>query len=198
MIHVGNAVFMDETEIDVSEELPKLWSPRSDYSVYAYVEFPSLERAYGGLALVEKTKNGPKEKWVDSVQVDQMTWENSIAPLTEFKEAVELLEEGAKYGFEEYPYVEVDKEEDYKKALLAISKESEGPKEWSPRKKDEDSGWEGPGVYDFRESPPTRVYKSVLEYEMSSMESEADDVLEYMFQGDEWIKDLKSLVEDNL
>jgi hypothetical protein len=198
MIHVGNAVFMEESEIDVSEELPKFWSPRQNVRVYPYVEFPSLERAYVGLALVKESKKGPKEKWIDSVQVDQMTWENSIAPLTEFREALELLGEGTKWAFEEYPYVEVDTEGDYKKALLAIADEAEGPKEWSPRKKDEDSGWEGPGVYDFRERPPTRVYKSVLEYEMSSMESEADGALEYMFQGDKWKEDLRKLMEDNL
>ena len=54
----------------------------------------------------------------------------------------------------------------------------------------------GPGVYDFRDSPPTQSYESVEAYESSSLEFEAEQILEYMFQGDEWKAALRKLIPE--
>ena len=76
-------------------------------------------------------------------------------------------------AFEEVPFVEVTSKKDYDEALKAMGEAVE------------DGDWEKPGLYDFRDEPPSYV-GSVEDYEMDELERAADDAFELMFQGDEW------------
>lgn len=197
----GSGLFMDKEAIDfdtIMDVAPKEWFPgMSLFKIYAYVEFPSLERAYYGLAAV---KGDPTSDWVASALVDQTVMEG-VASLTEFGEALRYLEEESDYMFEEVPFVEVTREEDYNRAL-AIVIDVDAPtsvKDWSPSVKkmiEKESSWMGPGVYDFRDKPPTQSFETVEAYEGSGLEFEAEHILEYMFQGDEWKNSLRELIPE--
>jgi len=202
--HRGNAVFVDEDPVDVSEmELvhPKDWIPwykkmdLGDWNFYPYVEFPSLERAYYGLVLYK----GKKFDFSIHESVDRpMLWNEPLAPVNDFGEAIRGLEKGS-HSFEEYPYVEVKSVEEYH-MLLEARDPIIHPKDWYPgtkRKKPDFGDWKGPGVYDVRDNPPTKSYKSVDDYQLQSMEHAADETLEFMFQGDEWKDLVRKMVEDN-
>lgn len=197
LVYVGEATFVDKDPVDVEAYAPRHWSPRKKLSVYWYVRFPSLERAEYGLALLNK---GPKSKWIDSEEVREVTFDPSaVAPLNEFKEAMEYLrKEDKRYLFEEFPYVEVTSEEDYKSALAAFLRRESGPREWSPDVEEllkRESNWKGPGVYDFRDM--TRHAKSVEEYEKDSMAYWANDILDGAFD-DDWEPKLESLLMRNV
>jgi len=196
LVYVGDATFVDKEPVDVSEAAPREWSPRKTPKVYWYVRFFSLERAGYGLALLEK---GPKSKWIDHEEIrEQMFDPTTVAPLTDYREGLELLEKGRRGMLEDFPFVEVKTEEDYNTALAQFLDVEEGPREWSPRavkKIEEESNWKGPGVYDFRDM--TLHSKSVEEYEKDNMEYWAKDVLDSSFD-DEWEPVLKKLLERNL
>lgn len=198
LVYVGDATFVDKDPVDVEAHAPRHWSPRKKSPVYWYVRFRSLERAEYGLALLNK---GPKSKWIDSEEVREVTFDSSaVAPLNEFKEALKYLgeENKGKHLFEEFPYVEVTSEEDYKNALAAFLKIHRGPRDWSPKDKnalEDESNWKGPGVYDFRDM--TRHAKSVEEYEKDSMAYWADDVLDGAHEED-WEPKLESLLMRNV
>lgn len=199
LVYVGEATFVDKDPVDVEAHAPRLWSPRSKGpSVYWYVKFPSLERAEYGLALLNK---GPRSKWIDHEEVREVTFDSSaIAPLNDFKDAVGYLgeEDKSRHVFEEFPYVEVTSEEDYRKALAASLGIGRGPRDWSPNDEktlDDESNWKGPGVYDFRDM--TRHAKSVEEYEKDSMEYWANDVLDAAFD-DDWEPKLETLLMRNV
>ena len=102
VMHVSGTLFMDSDAIsaeDILKEAPKDWFPGlSLFNIYPYVEFSSLERAYYGLAVV---KGKPASKWIASVAMGTLEME-SPAPLTEFGEALELLEEEREHLFEEF------------------------------------------------------------------------------------------------
>jgi len=196
LVYVGDATFVDKEPVDVSEAAPREWSPRKTPKVYWYVRFFSLERAGYGLALLEK---GPKSKWIDHEEIrEQMFDPTTVAPLTDYREGLELLEKGRRGMLEDFPFVEVKTEEDYNTALAQFLDVEEGPREWSPRavkKIEEESNWKGPGVYDFRDM--TLHSKSVEEYEKDNMGYWAKDVLDSSFD-DEWEPVLKKLLERNL
>ena len=196
LVYVGDATFVDKEPVDVSEAAPREWSPRKAPKVYWYVRFFSLERAGYGLALLEK---GPKSKWIDHEEIrEQMFDSTAVAPLTDYREGLELLEKGRRGMLEDFPFVEVKTEEDYNTALAQFLDVEEGPREWSPRavkKIEEESNWKGPGVYDFRDM--TLHSKSVEEYEKDNMKYWAKDVLDSSFD-DEWEPVLKKLLERNL
>jgi hypothetical protein len=194
LVYVGDATFVEKEPVDLTDTVVRELTLPKAPKVYWYVRFFSLERAGYGLALLTK---GPKSKWIDHEEIREQTFDPTVvAPLTEFSEGLELLEEGRRSMLEEYPFVEVTKEEDYKKALAAFLKESEGPREWSPRNKlEEESNWKGPGVYDFRDM--TLHTKSVEQYEIDGMEYWAKDVLDTS-EDDDWEETLKKLLERNL
>jgi len=196
LVYVGDATFVEKDPEDLTEVAPRQWSPRKSPKVYWYVRFFSLERAGYGFALLEK---GPKSKWIDHEEVhEQMFDPTAVAPLTDFREGLELLEKGRLGMLEEYPFVEVTSEEDYNQALAAFLEIKEGPREWSPRTKktiEEESNWDGPGVYDFRDM--TIHAKSVEEYEKDGMEYWAKETLDSAYE-DDWQPALQRLLERNL
>ncbi len=199
--HVSGTLFMDSDAIsaeDILAKAPKDWFPGlSRFNIYPYVEFSSLERAYYGLAAV---KGGPASKWIASAAMGTMEMENP-APLTEFSEALQLLEDERDHLFEEFPFVEVTNEDDYNRALAVILDVpiQKSVKDWSPivkAKLEKESSWMGPGIYDFRDEPPTHHVDTVEAYEIEGLGFEADSILEYMFQGDEWKKTLREVIQD--
>lgn len=142
-------------------------------NMFIYVDFPSLDRAHVGFYL---TKSGPKDPEIDSVKVDTTGFDPSnVAPLTDHSEAVKMLKSGDFQPFAEYPYVEVASKEAYDE--LAGAAGADPHETWE---------FDGPGVYDFRDKPPTKSYDSVEEYELQGMQSAADDCIEFVFQSDEW------------
>lgn len=144
--------------------------------VYAYAEFPSLERVRFGL---RKTTGGPKGDEIDSVQVGSYGME-PLAPYWGFGSALSEVEKGSRWAFEEVPYVEVNSKVDYDRALSAMDIDLR------------DGDWKEPGLYDFRDQPPT-FSETLDDYEDSSMEQAADDAFDYMFQGEEWEQAYKKL-----
>lgn len=206
MQHVGNAVFVDPQPL-TSEEIGRItskkgWRPggkgRLDFKVHPYVEFVSAERAYYGLMATRASLKTPY--WIASVQTGTQVFEN-VAPLLEFNEALEALHRGDTFILEEVPFSEVMEEEDYLRAAAAsldlILEDDDGYFISAALKRvQEESAWEGPGVYDMRDKPPTKAYGSAVEYEVAVMEEEASNVVDYMFQGDEWRKSLKELLEE--
>lgn len=150
--------------------------------VYAYVEFSGgLMHVYYGLML---TAGGPNDEVLSSEQVGSYET-TDVAPYWYASDAIKMLGKGAEpdtFAFEEQPFVEVIDEDDYNEALelLAI-----------PR---EDSGWEKPGLYDFRDSPPTYA-SSLKEYEREGMKDAAERALEDMFSSEEWESVCVTLLE---
>ena len=195
-------LFLDKEAIEpqaIMDAAPKEWFPSlSRFKIYGYVEFPSLERAYFGLAAV---RGEPSHRWEASVVVGQTEMEVA-APLVDFGDALRHLKEESDHVFEEYPFVEVTSKADYNRALaiiIDVVDPQTSVKAWSPsvkKKLERASLWEGPGVYDFRDEPPTRSYESVEAYEGLSYADEAEQFLEYMFQGDEWKEALRNLIQE--
>jgi hypothetical protein len=170
LVYIGGATFVDDDPIAKTAE---------GHQVYAWVEFATAERAYYGLSLHETDY---KSRKIDSIQVGVQTFSEPVGVASEFEEALDALERGAKYVFEEYPAVEINSEADYKRVLEAQGLE-------------EDEGdWQGPGIYDFRDTPPSFI-GTTEEYEIEQMKFWADSVLDYMFQGDEWKEALAELLE---
>jgi len=174
--HVGGTTFVDDDPIDAKDAEVTL---PPGVNAYAYVSFPSLERAEYGIYLTEGAHDATE---IESSEVGETGFDPSaIAALSDFGEAIKELERGGRSSFEEFPFVEVSSKKDYNRALAAQGKTaSEGD-------------WKGPGVYDFRDKPPSRHAESVEQYEIDGMEYWADDTLELMFQGDEWKDTLKEL-----
>ena len=160
--HISGTLFMDSDAIsaeDILTEAPKDWFPGlSSLNIYPYVEFSSLERAYYGLAAV---KGNPTSKWISSAMTETMLIQDP-APLTDFGEALVMLEQERDHLFEEFPFVEVTNEDDYNRVLAMIINVPvpKSVKDWSPiikKKLERESSWMGPGVYDFRDEPPARI-----------------------------------------
>ena len=181
IVHTGGGTFVDTQQVaapDGVEDDPNV-------HVYAYARFRSLEHVSFGLF---RTTGGPEDEEVDSESVGQYGME-PIARYWEYGLALEEIEKAAKRKketlrfFEEEPYVEVTDEEDYDAALEALGLDAE------------DGAWEKPGLYDFRDDPPTYV-SSVEDYELESMTEAADRAFEFMFQGEEWEDAYKALAEE--
>lgn len=189
LLYRGDGVFVDDEPVDLERVLPKDWSPAlRKISVYWMVELPSMFRTYQMLAIIKGSAK--KGKIQDVVNIYTNEWEESYAPLTDIGEAVEMYRRDTKHIFEEFPYVNVETEDEYNRA---ISGRFGGPKDWSP--KGPESAWVGPGVYDFRDRPPTRSYKSVEDYEMVGMEERAKQVMDTTYD-DDYKKPLRKLLAD--
>jgi hypothetical protein len=158
IIDVGDGMFIDTDPVDAPEGMPNA-------HIYAYAQMSSLERVSYGLL---RTKGGPKDEEIESMKVGSYGME-SLAPFWEFGHALDAID--SEHAFEETPFVEVENEEDYDEACEAIGCS--------------DSQWEKPGLYDFRDDPPTYV-GTVEKYEAEEMTEAADEAIDFMFQGDEW------------
>lgn len=156
--------------------------------IYAWVSFHGLYRLTYGLML---TTGGPRDRVVATKQIGQSELENP-APYWGFYDALrELKDAVAEKGpdsprllriFDENPLVDVSDEGEYDEALAATG--------LSP----EDGSWEKAGLYDFTNTPP-RYVTSLEAYERDSMKYEAEQILDYLFQGDEWKNVCETLLE---
>jgi len=163
LTYLGEDTFVDPDAVEAPEGSDPV--PH----IYAYAHFPSLERVSYGLM---RTKGKATDEEIESVKVGSYGME-VLAPYREFKDALEELEDGSRHGFEEVPFVEVETHDQYEEALEVI--------DLAPS----DSDWKGPGLYDFRDDPPS-FQGSVEAYEQKEMERAADEAIDFMFQGDEW------------
>ena len=171
--HIGNGIFVDTEPVEAPDGVevdPKV-------RIYAYANFRSLEHVAYGLG---RTDGGPEDEEMDSERVGEYGME-PIATFWEFKDALNDID--SKYAFEENPFVEVETKKQYDEALEAL--------EIDP----EEGAWEKPGLYDFRDDPPSFV-SSVEDYELESMTEAADQAIDFMFQGDEWEEAYKTLATE--
>jgi hypothetical protein len=179
-MYIGTAIALAIESLPASktQRLRKWVEEARATRIYAYVEFRGLSRLAYGLMM---TTGGPRDRVLASEEIGGYESVEGIAPYWYFRNAI--TEIGKKYVFEENPFVEVDDEDDYNEVLEAMSISKE------------DGGWEKPGLYDFRESPPS--YSGTVEaYEQESMKYEAERALEDLFENDEWETACKTLLED--
>lgn len=167
LIDVGDGMFID-TEVIKSSEGEVL---RPDAHVYAYAQFSSLERVSYGLML---TTGGPEDEEIESIKVGSYGME-PIAQFWEFNDAMDALDR--EESFEEVPLVEIKSQGDYD--TLGF----------------DESQWEKPGLYDFRDDPPTYA-GTVEKYEADEMMEAADEAIDFMFQGDEWEEAYRELAAE--
>lgn len=180
IIHTGGGIFVDTEPVAAPEGM----EDDPDVRIYAYANFRSLEHVSFGL---HRTDGGPQDDEIDSVKVGEYGME-PIASFWDVGDAIKELERETggrrerRWIFEENPFVEVTDEEDYNDALEALGIT-------------EETAWEGPGLYDFRDDPPS-FQGSVEDYELDEMKDAADQAIEFMFQGDEWEDAYRDLVEE--
>jgi hypothetical protein len=188
--------FIDETPMDITEMIPEFWDPRFDergLTVHGYADVFS-ERVGYGIALME---GGPSGEVVDSREVGSVTYAEHHSITSDLPDALEHLKSGSKYHFEENPFVVLETEDEYREALKILDIPV-FPEDWDPRKKtnQESSMWTGPGLYDFRNVPPTKSFGSIEEYEAGNMEFRADECLDMMHEDDETLKEkLREILE---
>lgn len=176
--------------LDVLESLPahktkklRAWIEEARTTrIYAYVDVHGTSRLSYGLLM---TTGGPRDAVIASKEMRTLELEN-VAPYWQFYDAIKEMRRsaGSSLGpaFVENPLVEVSDEDEYDEALAMLN--------MSPER----GVWDKPGLYNFEESPPT--YSGTVEdYEHESMKYEAEQALEYMFQGDEWKEICESLLE---
>lgn len=204
--HVGNAVFIGDpiSPQSWSAERSKRmrWRPGSKKiiawlesgkgAIHPYVEFPSAERAYVGVALVV---DGKVEETVELKEVPYNE------PFIDYTPIENVEPDWGMHVFEEYPMVEVGSRKDWDRLKEAHDhayteyRERQG---WEPI----EAKYEGPGIYDGRDM--TVYTKSAITYELERMESEAVDLIDYMFSGGllssdlsgtEWIDAFEKLME---
>lgn len=169
IIHTGGGIFVDTEPVaapDGMDDDPKVL-------IYAYARFRSLEHVAYGLF---RTDGGPEDEEIDSEKVGEYGME-PIATYWDINDALKEIESDRTHGFEDEPYVEVDSEDSYNEALEALG--------YDPEDTSWPSDYKEPGLYDFRDDPPSYV-SSVEDYELESMTDAADQAIEFMFQGDEW------------
>lgn len=172
IVHVGGGVFVDTEPVDPPDGV----DPPKGGNVYAYASFRSLEHVSYGLF---RTTGAFDAEETDSETVGSYGME-PIATYWDFNDALESV--GEKFAFEENPFVEVTSKKQYDEALSAL----DGAQE--------DGAWDKPGLYDFRDDPPTYV-ETVEEYEENSMRDAADQAIDFMFQGDDWEAAYRELAE---
>lgn len=163
-------------------------------AIHPYAEWPSLERVSVGLALVRK--KGKKVEVVDQVELKEIGYGEPRAFVHDIKD----IADAGPYLFEEYPFVEIGNKDDWD--VLADIHRTGYINQWGEGEyKKRGIKYQGPGVYDGRDMG--KAYKSALDYEMSDLETESDDVMDYIFsggllrsdlQGDEWVKAFETLL----
>ena len=186
-------VWVDDEPVDPEKEGWRKWIPLPQEAlervkVYPYAVFYSLERA--GIGLISIKGDLATGKILAQHELREIPYYQSLAPLLEFDEALEAVAQKETFITEEVPHTEIIERKDYDAILKAqgINPTNEP--------------WEGPGVYDVRDAPPTRGWNSAEEYERDVLKEEADHLIEYIFSGglmrsdlsgDEW-KDAYSQV----
>jgi len=188
---LGDAVsdVLESLSARKTQRLREWLKEASGTRIYAYAHFLGLYRLSYGLVM---TTGGPRDRVVATEEIRSYEVENP-APRWEFYDALKelkyaVVEKGPDSPrllaiFEESPLVEVSNKDEYDEALAVTG--------LSP----EDGSWEKAGLYDFTNTPPT--YSGTVEaYERESMRYEAERVLDYLFQGDEWMDACKTLLED--
>lgn len=171
--HIGEGTFFDTELVDAPEGAPQA-------NIYPYAVFRSLEHVSFGLMLCGRS-------CADDEIARQEVGQYGMEPLArywEFREALRAIESERGRGgmFEDEPFVEVRTEREYKEALKALGLD--------------ESDFEGNGLYDFRDEPPTFV-ESVENYELEELERAADEALDFMFQGEEWEDVYRDLAEED-
>jgi|SRR3990172_3903694 len=141
----------------------------SGKNVFVYIKFPSLERAEYGVYL---TDGGAKGNEIASENVEETTYDpTTIAPLTDFNDAVNVLKDGD--SLEEFPYVEVSDEAQFNKLVEAAGKNRENEQ------------YTGPGVYIISGSAYTKQYESVDSYQADEMKITAESLVDDIFSSGE-------------
>jgi hypothetical protein len=176
LIDAGDGMFVDPEPVAAPDGMP-------DAHVYAYAQLHSLERVSYGLLL---TTGGPEGEEIESMKVGAYGME-PLAPFWEFGDALKELERDG--SFEEVPLVEVTSNEEYNEALDVLDKKADAGIS-------DDNQWEKPGLYDFRDDPPTYA-GTVEEYEQEEMANAADEAIDFMLQGDEWKEIYRELTAAN-
>jgi len=179
---------LGDAVLDVVESMPssktkqiKIWLEEASATrVYAYVSFRNLYRGSYGLVL---TAGGPRDKILDEEDIGQIDRDESLAPYWEFNDALRELETRSytsiRHIFDDKPYVEVTDKEDYDEALTQLGFSMDGE-------------WEKPGLYDFRDQPPTYI-GTVKSYEQDSMIHEAEFYIDMIYDSD-WQSACRSLL----
>lgn len=208
--HLGNAFFIDDRPITPKDwletregrrKLAKRWGSATHralkwldqaadegkkISIHPYAEFHWLERAGIGVALIEG------DKVVDSIELKETSYSEPIARYLPYDLISSELKDAKPWIFEEMGWVEIRNKQDWD--LLKEAHEN------AYKREIEDTEYDGPGLYDGRDM--LKAYGSVEELEISDMESEADDLIEYMFsgglmgsdlRGNEWIEAFEKL-----
>lgn len=156
-----------------------------------WVEFYSLERAGVGVLAVEGDPTSGRI--LATKELKEIPYFEPLAPLHEFKDALEALVRGNDFVFEEHPFGPIENKEDFIQVLKAMNLPPE------------DEPFEGPGIYDFRDKPPSKSDDSAEDYERGSLEQETGHLIDYIFtggimgsdlSGEEWKKALIELMEE--
>ncbi len=148
--------------------------------VYAYVWFHGLARLSYGLWM---TTGGPRDEIIAHEEVGQYELAD-FAPYWEFDDALREIKRkpSLRYALREDPMVKINDEDEYNEALAVMDLPPEG------------GVWVKPGLYDFRDRPPT--YSGTLDdYRRDSMRQEAEKMLGYLFESDEIKSACKTLLE---
>lgn len=174
--------------LDVIESLPehkterlRAWVEEAKSGhIYAYVQFYSVFRFSYGLIM---TTGGPRDRLIATEEIGENEIDN-VRPKWDFSDAIRAARMMGRAGglgtraakvrgyFEEKPMVEVDNENEYDQVLVAMDISLE------------DGAWEGPGIYNFHNSPPS--YQGTLDdYEREAMMEEAEATLATLFASED-------------
>ena len=178
-MYIGTAIALAIESLPASktQRLRKWVEEARATRIYAYVEFRGNSRLAYGLMM---TVGGPRDRVLASEEVGGYETGEGIASYWYFHDALD--EVGKKYVFEDEPFVEVDDEDEYNEALELMN---------IPKS---DSEWVKPGLYDFRDHPPS--YSGTVEaYVQESMKYEAERALEDLFENEDWDTACKTLLE---
>jgi hypothetical protein len=147
--------------------------------IYPYVRFSYDDHVTYGLML---TTGGPMDKAIARESVGEHYLPNDFAEFWKYLDAIEeIINKFPKHTnmFEENPFVEIKKKQDYDEAISEMGLET-------------DRGtWVKPGLYDFRDEPPS-YFMTVEGYIREAVRTEAEDVLSNMDIDD--IKDVCGLL----
>lgn len=146
--------------------------------IYPYVRFQN-DNVWYGLML---TTGGPKDRAIAREALGEHYLSDDFAEYWDFSDAIAgIVNKFPKHMFlfDDNPFVEIKTKKDYDRAISEMNHES--------------SGWEKPGLYDFRDEPPS-YYSTVEDFVRVAIIAEAEDVLSSMDIDD--IKDVCELLLD--
>lgn len=147
--------------------------------IYPYVRFSYGDHVTYGLML---TTGGPMDKAIARESVGEHYLPNDFAEFWKSLDAIEeIINKFPNHArlFEENPFVEIKKKADYDEAISEMGLET--------------NGWRKPGLYDFRDEPPS-YYSTVEDFIRVAIRMEAEDVLSSMDTDD--IQDVCKILLD--